>query len=175
MITSNCTGGILYHWLGMKFNSPFINLWISNADFIKLLENFDVFMATPLKEIKIEGINYPVGEGWGKIKVYFMHYNSFEEANNKWNERQQRINKDNLFVMFTNFNGDEELLRRFDNLPFENKVVFTGKNFDYPSSFCLKGFEDNDGAVGQIYYIENIVGKRYIEQFDLHSFFDNKC
>ncbi len=24
LVTSNCTGGILYHWLGLKFRSQFI-------------------------------------------------------------------------------------------------------------------------------------------------------
>lgn len=37
LITSNCAGGIIYHWLGLKFNSPFINLWLTNDDYIRAL------------------------------------------------------------------------------------------------------------------------------------------
>ena len=48
LVTSNCTGGILYHWLGLKFRSPFINLYMSNEDYIKALENFELFLSTPM-------------------------------------------------------------------------------------------------------------------------------
>ena len=33
LITSNCTGGIVYHWLGLRLNAPFINLLRSNEDY----------------------------------------------------------------------------------------------------------------------------------------------
>lgn len=50
LITSNCTGGIVYHWLGLRFNSPFINLFMSNEDYLNALENFEKFISTPLVE-----------------------------------------------------------------------------------------------------------------------------
>lgn len=77
LITSNCAGGIIYHWLGLKFNSPFINLWLTNDDYIRALENFDDFINTPILECKTENVDYPVGVGWGGIKIYFMHYDTF--------------------------------------------------------------------------------------------------
>ena len=43
-------GGVLYHWLGLKFNSPFINLFMSNNDFLFAMENFDDFLRTPIIE-----------------------------------------------------------------------------------------------------------------------------
>lgn len=69
LITSNCAGGIIYHWLGLKFNSPFINLWLTNDDYIRALENFDDFINTPILECKTENVDYPVGIGWGGIKI----------------------------------------------------------------------------------------------------------
>ena len=44
IISSNCAGGFLYHWLGLEFKSPFINLFLSNEDFLEALENFDSFL-----------------------------------------------------------------------------------------------------------------------------------
>mgnify|MGYP002241443975 FL=1 len=29
IIASNCTGGFIYHWLGLQFQSPFINLYMT--------------------------------------------------------------------------------------------------------------------------------------------------
>ncbi len=71
LITSNCAGGIIYHWLGLKFNSPFINLWLTNDDYIRALENFDDFINTPILECKTENVDYPVGVGWGGNKNIF--------------------------------------------------------------------------------------------------------
>lgn len=61
LVCSNCTGGFLYHWLGLRFNSPFINLYLTPKDFIKVLENWDEFLKTPIQELKTE-YQYPVGQ-----------------------------------------------------------------------------------------------------------------
>ena len=39
IIASNCNGTFLLHDLGMKFNSPFVNLWMKPDDFIKFLKD----------------------------------------------------------------------------------------------------------------------------------------
>lgn len=166
LITSNCAGGIIYHWLGLKFNSPFINLWLTNEDYIKALENFDDFIKTPIIECTSENVDYPVGVGWGDIKLYFMHYDSFENANKKWTERVKRINKRNMGVWLTNWSGEENIIERFDKLPFENKIVFVNKKYmKYESCIYLTGFEKRQG-VGQIWKTKNIFGMRYIDEFD---------
>lgn len=173
LITSNCAGGIIYHWLGLKFNSPFINLWLTNDDYIRALENFDDFINTPILECKTENVDYPVGIGWGGIKIYFMHYDTFENAYSKWKERIKRIHRENMCVRFTNWSGDESILERFDKLPFKNKIIFVNKNYtEYKSSIYLPGFEKKSG-VGQIWKTKNIVGKRYIDQFDFVEYLNN--
>lgn len=107
LICSNCAGGFIYHWLGLQFRSPFINLFLTPEDFVTALENFDEFIDTPIRELKDSGKNYPVGVGAFGIKVYFMHYKSFDEAIAKWNERKNRIDKNNMGVMLTNYAGGE--------------------------------------------------------------------
>ena len=105
LICSTCAGGFIYHWLGLQFRSPFINLFLTPEDFVKALENFDEFIDTPIQEVKDSGKDYPVGVGALGIKVYFMHYKSFAEAIEKWNERKQRIDKNNMGVMLSNYAG----------------------------------------------------------------------
>lgn len=105
LISSNCAGGFIYHWLGLQFRSPFINLFVTPEDFVKILENLDEFLNTPIRELKDSGEVYPVGVGAFDIKIHFMHYKTFDEAFRKWNERKQRIDKDNMGILFTNFAG----------------------------------------------------------------------
>lgn len=101
IISSNCCGGIMSHWLGIKFNSPFINLWMTNDDFLIAMENFDDFITKPLVECLDTSVDYPVGIGYMGTKIYFMHYDNWEKAINKWEERKKRIDKDNLVVFFS--------------------------------------------------------------------------
>lgn len=38
IISQNCVGGVILHELGLRFNTPTVNLWFSAEDFIKILE-----------------------------------------------------------------------------------------------------------------------------------------
>ena len=105
IICSNCFGGILYHWLGLRFNSPFINLFLNNDDFLNAMENLNEFICTPIIEDKESQESYPVGIGYNNLKIHFMHYSSFENAVDKWNERKNRIDMDNTFVIWSNYRG----------------------------------------------------------------------
>ena len=171
IVSSNCTGGFIYHWLGLKFNSPFINLWLTPCDFVKMLENFEEFLKCDIAEDTQSGITYPIGKSVNDIKIYFQHYSTYKEAYSKWNERKQRMNCQNMCIFFSNWNGDYELLKRFDKLPFKYKVVFTDKPYDeIRSAYHLKGY---DKTKGNVYATQYISGKRYIDQFDYVSFFNS--
>ena len=43
ILSRNCVAGVIYHDLGIQFQSPTINLWMSNPDFavfLQFLPNF---------------------------------------------------------------------------------------------------------------------------------------
>lgn len=118
LIASNCNGCCILHDLGLKFNSPFVNLWIEPSDFIKLCENlkdylqYDLVFITPAEK----EITYPVAL-LKDIKLYFQHYSSEEEAALAWNRRKGRINFDNLYFLFTDRDGcTKQNLLDFDQL-----------------------------------------------------------
>lgn len=103
LICSNCFGGIFYHWLGIRFNTPFINLWLNNDDFIKAIANWPAFLSHPIIEDKNSIEPYPVGIGLSGIKIYFQHYSCFDEAIEKWERRKTRINRSKTVFMLTNW------------------------------------------------------------------------
>jgi len=172
LFCSNCTGGVLYHWLGLQFRSPFINLFMEPDDFLFAMEHLDQFLSTEIIELHDSGLDYPVGLAYGNTKVHFMHYEDFDSAISKWNERKQRVDKNNMAVMLTNWKGQNyEVLERFDRLPFKNKVVFTNKPYpEIKSAFCLKGYTYGERNV---YATQHINGKRYLDQFDYVGFINN--
>ena len=71
-------------------------------------------------------------QGLRPINVYFMHYKSFEEAKSNWIERRERVNYNKLIIIWNcaEENGPtESQYSVFQNLPFENKNLITGKKF----------------------------------------------
>lgn len=88
IIASNCNGGTMCSDLGIRFNSPFVNLWIRADDFIKILRNLRYYMEAQLEFIDDHDFDYPVGT-IDDVKIYFQHYKSREEAARKWHERKK--------------------------------------------------------------------------------------
>ena len=173
IVSSNCNGGVILHDLGMEFNSPFVNLFIRANDFIKLCQDLPEYMENELRFVDefdpIYGdLNYPTA--WLKdVKIYFMHYKTKEEAQSAWERRKQRMDYDNLFVMFTDRSGcTQKNLEDFEKLKYKNKVVFTHlPHSEIKSAFYIEGFESQD-KVGVLTEFKNAKWpiKRKIDQFD---------
>ena len=92
LIASNCNGMFMLKDLNLPYNSPFVNLWLPPKHFIAFLQNMDYYTNLELKFIKKRNISYPVGL-LGDIEIYFQHFNSEQEALEKWNRRINRIDK----------------------------------------------------------------------------------
>ncbi len=126
IISKNCVGGIISERMKLQFRSPTVGLSINTPDFIKLCENLEYYMAISPVEIVDKSVSWPVGM-IDDVRLDFIHYPDFKTACTKWERRKQRINYDNLFFCMTERPDDctEELLHRFEKLPYENKICFT--------------------------------------------------
>lgn len=168
IISRHCWGGLLYNQLGLKFDSPFINLFLQDTDFNKLSKNFSHYMNQELvfdhEEYEhILKINYPVCR-LDDIYIYFNHYTSFEEAKQKWDERKKRINYDNLFFETTTEN--RELALEFDSIPLQHKICFHSGHIDSPDVIDFSKFMENrqPGTLGMLV---NHTGNGRIPYFDI--------
>lgn len=175
IISNNCIGGLISHYLGIRFQSPTVNLFIKPKDYIKMLTEFDKYFDPSVEIIKVDWDGaYPVGRIYD-CEVYFMHYKSFEEAVSKWHERCLRIDKNSLYIMMTDRDGcTVDDMKAFDALPYTNKVIFTNqKHEEIDSSYYIRGFE-KEKSLGNIQESMNIFGKRYVDQFDYVSFLNRE-
>lgn len=138
IISNNCWGGFMYQSYKLKYNSPFIGLYLYAPEYIALLRNLKYNLSQPLHFIKHEQSKYKdivppqyiIGVlGETGIEIVFMHYHLEEEALEKWNRRLIRINWNNMIVKFsdTDYGCTDELIEEFDRMPFEHKVCFTAK------------------------------------------------
>lgn len=178
IICSDCAGGIISQWLGLKFNSPFVNLYMTNNDFISALENFDTFIENEITEDKNNDKPYPVGIGCNGEKIHFMHYQDFTSAIEKWNERKKRIDKNNMGIIFSNLDVKQnnadliEIINRFNKLSFKNKIILSGESYKVSGTniYFIKGY-NHDKCVNVCFH--DSFGKRYIDQFDYISFINS--
>lgn len=173
LISSNCNGAFILHDLGIRFNSPFVNLYMLPKDFLKMLHNLKRYMSLELVEVVEDGISFPIGE-LEDIRIYFMHYSSFDEAKSKWEQRKDRINYDNLFVLFNDRdNCTYDDLRDFDVLPYKNKVAFTHKPYpELKSAVYIHGFENEDMVGDCFEFVPNRIGRKYYDDFDYVGWFN---
>lgn len=157
IISDNCWGGFIYKNLNLKFNTPFIGLFIFSEDYINLLKNFDDIIYTKLEfmdpnnskyksELENNGTlgKYPIGVLNKDIEIHFLHYENENEAKEKWEKRVKRINKNNLLIKFCDRDCcTKELIEEFDKLNYKNKLCFTAKN--YPKLNSTITFEEFSG------------------------------
>ena len=174
LISSNCNGGIILHDLNLRFNSPFVNLWLKPKDFIRMCEHLDYYMNIDhFQFIDEEGVSYPIGL-LDDIKIYFQHYSSKEEAETAWNRRKKRMNMNKLFFLFSDRDGCEyEDIKRFDNLSYKNKKIFVNKTYpEIKSAIHIPGFEENDSVGYCMNFKNNHSGYRYLDSFDYVKWFN---
>jgi uncharacterized protein (DUF1919 family) len=175
VIASNCNGAFLLHDLGLRFNSPFVNLWMKPDDYVKMLSNLRYYLSCDLEFVEEDGINYPIGL-LDDVRIYFQHYTTPEQAKEKWVDRSKRINFDNLFIMFTDRDGcTYQNLCDFDALPYKNKVVFT--HIPYPelkSAFYIQGWESEE-SVGLCFEFKSSFSiKKHYDEFDYIKWFNQE-
>lgn len=176
ILSNTCIGGVIYHDLNHEFLTPTINLYITPAHFVRFLENLDYYLGLEVEPLETK-LKYPVGK-LGDIIIYFKHYNSIEQAIEKWNQRKNRINKDNLFIMMTDrWCLPYSYLERFNNLKYKNKVCFTYREYkEFDCCKVVKKYSDKY-CVGTITDIANIFGKRlyqYAKDFNYISWLNKR-
>ena len=166
IISSNCLGGVISKDFMQMQRSPTINMFFYPKDFLKFLANLEHYLS--IDTIKDISEDYPVGL-LEDIELHFLHYDSFQDAANKWNERKKRLNLSNLFIIMTDRDGcTEQDVQLFDKLPYENKILFSKTPYsNYSSVVYVKRFK------GKYYNsFKNIFGSRYYDTFDFLRWFN---
>lgn len=150
IISNNCTGGAVLHELAMEFKTPTINLQILPEQFREFCANLSYYMKqdliechtfTPYEEAMLRKMfggvpDMPFGL-LEDIIVCFQHYETFDEAKEKWDERKARIDYDHIGYIF-HARGPEYAKEADDFIREElpNSLVIT-ENFVLPGSIAL--------------------------------------
>ena len=175
IIASNCVGTFIYYDMKLRYQSPTINLSFEMNDYVRFLENLRWYLEQPVVPFADERFDYPCGM-LGDVEIRFNHYKTFEEAAAKWEERKKRIDWDNLFVIGVDRDDcTYDSIKRFDALPYPNKVIFTHKPYpEFKSACYLNGFEDETCVGILTSFKEQFLVRRYMDDYDYISFLNGK-
>lgn len=120
-----------------------------------------------MQRLGVYGQNYPLGILDNKYELHFLHYTSQEDAKEKWLRRVGRMNFDYMIFKFSD--GDlfeDTMAKRFDDLPFKNKVCFSAKEFpDLKSVVTLGKFKGGERVHDE--------WKNSKKEFDVAKFINN--
>ena len=137
IISQNCIGGVIYHTLKMEFNSPTINMFIEDENFLKLVNNLQWYVdqrACAITDKYIDPIDpsviYPKIRV-GDIEICCLHYETCKDAIEAWERRKKRINFDNIVVIGNSWNmhNSEQLIQQLLECCYKT-VVFSTEKFN---------------------------------------------
>lgn len=169
IFSKDCFGGIVSHMLGLPFRSPLVNMFFDEQEYIRFLRAPHVYMEERLifKETKFEPtlkINYPVFT-LGNVDLNMNHYPDFDEAETKWYKRKQRINWYNLFVTLSTEN--EDVLEKFDALPYGKKVCFVPFKSNLDSAWYINPEIKSSEPFWRIVHLFGYGDPFYYDTFDM--------
>ena len=141
IVSNDCWGGEVYRDFNLPYATPFVGAMLMAPCYVKLIRDLRGNLASPLTfapRSKYAEINqmreapnkpFPIGRLNCDIEIQFLHYDSEEEASQKWTRRVSRMHWDNLFIKFdaSKAHCTDELLREFDALPFKQKVCLSAE------------------------------------------------
>ena len=184
LVSNNCWGSDIYQALGREYNTPFVGLFLFPDCYIKLLENFENVLS---KEIRLDNeskyfsnsLPYPVGHTANQIEIHFLHYNSFEEAQQKWTRRADRLHSAvaagvPVFVKFCDReDATTEHFRKYHELAFQRKISMSVAAFSSNNHLCIPKLKsDSDSFVIDG---KSLFGRRY-QYFDFaHWIREGEC
>ncbi|MDX5930545.1 DUF1919 domain-containing protein [Acidiphilium acidophilum] len=133
IISNNCWGSGFYKDQNVRYNTPFVGLYMQADDYIDFLSNFRKNLTMPISmsfASRYGSMPFPVGRISDSIEILFMHYQSCDEAYDKWSRRVARVPNDdeNLLIKICDRDGfTDEHIPRFERLDFSYKVGFLKK------------------------------------------------
>lgn len=185
IVSEMCVGGALYRALGLRYESPFINVRIGleRNDYFEFLNHLDEYMSrTPslqpgpiYKDCDFIGwetrTEFPI-LWYDNIMIHGFHYRSIEEMMDTWERRRKRFHSDNVVILKILY--DDSDVDRFERLPFKKKLGFYYKPTPYDDILTL-GTEIEKNGVHYSYWYAPLVyqiidGGEVFQHIDIFKF-----
>jgi uncharacterized protein (DUF1919 family) len=162
----------MYHSLGLPFLSPTINLFFSDGSFYLYISHLKEYSGVDLKEDEKLSAQkgYPIGTlsipEYGIVQIHFLHYTSFAEAKQKWQERTKRINYSRIFLVIEAVDTHElSWIPKYISLPYEKAIFTKSENKPDKGVYKLNYYSRNPFSKPVTRFVSPL-GKRGYDEFD---------
>lgn len=151
IISNNCWGGLVYKHFQTMYHSPYVNLYFKSEDYIKVLSDLYETTFSPVKFEMIYNLHekrsYPVGIMKNDAIMHFVHSSDPRKVSESWLRRCERAHSvwdpKRILVKYCDRDGfKDSFMHIFHSLPFENKVSFSVKDFNYKGHYKICGFDN---------------------------------
>lgn len=160
IISNNCWAGSVYRRYGLPYLSPTVGLYFFADDFVRFASRLMHYTQMPVEFIAAQESLHArqlcakgeMGKIIGRVddvEIVFLHYQSKDEAREKWQRRCERINYNNILIKFSQMNGcTEDDLQAFDSIPLKSKICFTAlPRPDLSCAIYYPGFENEERGI----------------------------
>ena len=170
LIAGNCLGGMLLHDLGLRFNSPTVNIHFYQRELVKFVLDLDRYLNESLEFYDDPDSEWPVNAllgGKDGIRLGFAHITLPKEGLRNWSKRKERFNYDNIFVIAEEKEGmTKQDILSLGELKVKGIVVFTAHEYpEIPYTFCVPSKYVENGEVGNIMKFKHIDGSHIYDDF----------
>jgi len=179
IICNNCLGGFIYQYYNIEYRTPTLGLFFLARDYVKFLSDIKFYLSKQLEFINPKesmyyedfknselSMDFPIAKLYD-IEIFFMHYKNEEKVIENWNRRINKINWNDLIIIFAeNETCNYEIIKKFDALPFKNKICFTKNDYPEIKSSC---FIEEMTDPTRVWDVETIM-----KHFNITKFINNR-
>jgi uncharacterized protein (DUF1919 family) len=143
IISDDCWGGQLYSELGIPYLTPFVGLYIYVPEYLRLLKNIRQHLDYRLEFIETDK-RFPVAR-LGDVRIFFMHYDTKDEAAEKWYRRRERICWDRLLVKvdLSKWLHDTQTIESWNHLEFACSLALSSSAIPARNCLVIDGWKNN--------------------------------
>jgi uncharacterized protein (DUF1919 family) len=150
IVSNNCWGAEIYKHFKRPYNTPFVGLYLYPDCYLKLLSNWDEYINQPLnfnvdRKSKYceQPFDFPIGLLGKDVEIHFMHYESEQEAKEKWERRKARmlqVKDANAYYykLCDKLGCDVSKMKQFHKLPLANQISFTAYELNLPNNIIVE-------------------------------------
>lgn len=163
IVSDDCWGGQYYKQANIHYLTPTVGLWVDPKHYLDYIENFEELHKKPTFSEQTYDKNYPVGSLSETVDIYFMHYQTFDQAIETYLRRYKRVNHNKLFfkIDFGKPGYTVKDIDRWNSIALKNAVAL------YPPSITVPKEGVHNGILVENWVLD---GK---ELFDIsHSYFN---
>lgn len=144
IISDDCWGGQIYRQYRIQYSTPTVGLYINIPEYINFLRNIKSEQITNLQFLSTDK-KFPVART-PYAKLYFMHYNSVEEAKIKFSTRYNRIKWSRLLVKIDFGRPGVRMsdIEEWNSMKIPNSIALYSPNTPLPDSGIYNGLLVSD-------------------------------